>query len=212
MPTFNSQAEKLHAARAAARRVISGLAHGSSGYTYATDTWNEEYLSGRWDYFESLDEMPHYILCAAYAQHIQPNPTILDVGCGYGTLLNYLEIFGFQSYVGIDFSQAAIERVKTGNHENATFEVASFEIWDTSRTFDVIIFCESLYYAVSPVDTLLRYQSMVKENGAFVVSIFEFRNTPKIWQSIESRFQVIHATRVTNLQKQTSDVKILRAK
>jgi hypothetical protein len=40
---------------------------------------------------------------------------------------------------------------------NAEFRVGSFDGFETGERFDVIVFCESLYYADRPEETLRRF-------------------------------------------------------
>jgi SAM-dependent methyltransferase len=44
--------------------------------------------------------------------NVSLDETIIDMGCGIGSFAKHLRDFGFQKYVGIDFSERAITRAK----------------------------------------------------------------------------------------------------
>jgi len=138
------------------------------------------------------------------------SPAVLDIGCGYGLLLEVLSPFGFESYLGIDWSSEAIKRAEPLVTAKAKFEVADFEKWEAPRSFDLIVFNESLYYAKRPVDVLLRYSRLLNENGLMIVSIFRTGLRRAIWKSLDKYFAVIHSTMVKNPRGQISDVRILQ--
>ena len=46
------------------------------------------------------------------AQHIAPDATILDYGCGQGRLCGELQKAGYGKVVGVDFSEAMIQRAR----------------------------------------------------------------------------------------------------
>jgi len=139
-------------------------------------------------------------------------PTVLNVGCGYGLLLEFLSPFGFESYLGIDWSSEAIKRAEALATENAKFEIADLEKWEAPRSFDIIVFNESLIYAKRPVDVLLRYSRSLNENGLMSVSIFRTGLRRAIWRSLDKYFAVIHSTMVKNPKGQISDIRILQLK
>lgn len=58
----------------------------------------------------------------------EPTFSIVDLGCGYGALLEYLDsLYGDFSYVGVDISEAMIESAKSRfqNSKNAEFLTSS---------------------------------------------------------------------------------------
>ena len=46
------------------------------------------------------------------AQHIAPDATILDYGCGHGRLCGELQQAGYGRVVGVDFSKAMIQQAR----------------------------------------------------------------------------------------------------
>jgi 2-polyprenyl-3-methyl-5-hydroxy-6-metoxy-1,4-benzoquinol methylase len=192
------------------------LAPRGYGRPVPASTWDKQYQQGDWNYLYSVDELSHYMVTVGYVYAIQKAidrlPTILDVGCGQGRLLELLAAFGFQHYHGIDLSAEAIKKAELLAIKNATFEVADFETWQSKTRFDIIVFNESLYYALRPVDVLLHYGRWLEENGSMIVSMYQYANHEIIWSKLEEHFDTVHSSRVDNNQGQTWEVRALRPK
>ena len=83
------------------------------------------------------------------------------------------------------------------------------EVYQPDNQFDVIIFTESLYYSKHPVELLKRYQNHLNSSGFFIVSMYNSKHIPPIWQAIETQFQAIDSIRTTN-QRGSWDCKVLQ--
>lgn len=46
----------------------------------------------------------------AFTNHVEKTDKILEIGCGYGRILNHLHLFGFKHLTGLDIAQQMIER------------------------------------------------------------------------------------------------------
>ncbi|MBR3823883.1 MAG: methyltransferase domain-containing protein [Lachnospiraceae bacterium] len=67
------------------------------------------------DYWDSVSETKQFTTsfqAEAFAQYVNTDARILDVGCGYGRTLNELHHRGYKNLTGIDFSKGMIERGK----------------------------------------------------------------------------------------------------
>lgn len=67
------------------------------------------------DYWDSVSETKQFTTsfqAETFAQYVNQDAKILDVGCGYGRTLNELYHMGYRSLTGIDFSKGMIERGK----------------------------------------------------------------------------------------------------
>lgn len=51
--------------------------------------WNNEYLNGKWNYMQSIEELGRYSIIVGYAQYLNAK-SVLDVGCGDGNLIRLL--------------------------------------------------------------------------------------------------------------------------
>ena len=174
------------------------------------ETWDQQYRKGKWACLDSMDEIAHYLIVAGYIRRLFRAPKILDVGCGHGRLVEVLEGFSYTSYLGIDFSAEAIRQAAQLEKTRVRFQVADLNGWHPARRFSVIVFCESLNYAIHPLATLSNYALALEKNGAIIVSLYRHPHHARIWANVEKIFRTVHSTVVTNHQRQTWDVKVLQ--
>ena len=72
--------------------------------------------------------------------------SILDVGCGDGALISYLDD-GSKKLLGIDPEQSCIDDANRRNKtDNTAFMCHDFEAFDTERKFDAVTFVASLHH------------------------------------------------------------------
>ena len=95
---------------------------------YAAENQDEAHRAGAYDYIETLGMAPRMAVVAGYIRHLGLR-SVLDVGCGAGALLGYLE--PSVAYVGVDISETAIERARAAFAERpgASFHAAGFRDW-----------------------------------------------------------------------------------
>jgi 2-polyprenyl-3-methyl-5-hydroxy-6-metoxy-1,4-benzoquinol methylase len=126
-----------------------------------------------WDFLADPSETPRYAAVARYVHSFAPRGRVLDVGCGEGLLLNYLDLTRID-YHGFDISIAAIDRALR-RHQNMSLFIASIEDYapKDSQTFDVIIFNEVLAQANNPMVSLMRYYQFLKPSGHVIVSQYQ---------------------------------------
>ena len=186
------------------------------GRPLPADTWERQYREGEFEFLDSMEELAHYAIIAGHVRFLFPSPTILDVGCGHGRLVDVLRGLPFKRYHGIDVSAEAIRRAAVHGSKQTTFAVADFNTWSPRERFDVMVFCESLNYAQHPASTLLRYARALERNGAIIVSLYRYRKPGGIgkrtWQNVGSSFHTVDSTTVTNSKGQTWDIKVFRQK
>jgi ubiquinone/menaquinone biosynthesis C-methylase UbiE len=63
-----------------------------------------------WDELAEEKEFPTPFPLVKFEKHVESEMNILDVGCGYGRILNELHNNGFKNLTGVDFSERMIER------------------------------------------------------------------------------------------------------
>lgn len=180
------------------------------GRSLPWETWDRQFRDGSWEWLDSIDEFAHYMVIAGYVRWLFASPTILDVGCGQGRLAELLATFSIPRYFGIDLSAEAIQQARRRMRTPARFRVADMNAWDPPEQFSVIVFCESLNYAIRPASTLLRYARALKRNGAIIVSLVRHRNHGRIWRNAARYFRTVDSTTVINLQGATWDIRVLR--
>jgi 2-polyprenyl-3-methyl-5-hydroxy-6-metoxy-1,4-benzoquinol methylase len=194
-------------------RIYHDLILGPRGYGRPVNksVWEAQYQRGDWAALDSLDEMGHYAVIGGYTRFLHSSPSILDVGCGSGQLLKWINP-AFESYVGIDVAEAAIAGANTHKLAKVTCVTADFNTWDTALQFDIVIFNESLYYAPDPRATLLRYTKTLARNGTFIVSMCEYGYNTAVWSRLDEVLDWGHETEVKNTKGQRWRVRTARSK
>jgi len=98
---------------------------------------------------------------------LNKNSTVLDVGCGYGSLLILLERLGYNNVQGIDISHEQLQIAKSLGLENTECANAIEFLKDKQDTFDVIVGIDIVEHFSKP--ELMEFLNLVnlalKENG-----------------------------------------------
>ena len=160
--------------------------------------WDEQYRNGRWDYLNGVEESEHYSIIAGYIRQYFQQADVLDVGCGHGRLARILHTDCFSRYIGIDFSEEAIERAKQLQPKNAQFINEDFEKWTPPDSVDVVVFNECLYYSRDPARLVERYAGRVRVTGKVIVSMHESGNREIIWRQLDARLRHVHGVKLRN--------------
>ncbi|MCH7943065.1 MAG: methyltransferase domain-containing protein [Proteobacteria bacterium] len=98
---------------------------------YSLDTQDAAYRGGAYDYLESVDLSPRMAIMAAYIKRFGAR-RVLDIGCGFCDLLNYMD--GDVGYIGVDISEAAVgkARKRFAGRADTAFHVVDFRDWTAS--------------------------------------------------------------------------------
>jgi 2-polyprenyl-3-methyl-5-hydroxy-6-metoxy-1,4-benzoquinol methylase len=149
--------------------------------------FNAQYAQGRWKSLEGIAELGHYSLIIGYSAFHHDSPAILDVGCGHGVL--QMRLAGrYGDYTGIDFSSEAIRQTEDRQDERTRFLACDAAAYVPDRSFDQIIFNETLYYIKDPVGLIGRYVPYLAENGRLIVSMYESEQAQAVWALIERQY------------------------
>jgi SAM-dependent methyltransferase len=134
--------------------------------------WDKEFSGTKWDFIENTIGDCVYPNLEKYAK----NGSILDLGCGPGNTANELRASAYQTYVGVDISDTALQKarertVKNGRESKNVFIQGDFIKYRPTQQFDVILFRESIYHVpISEIkETLDHYSSFLKKDGVFVI-------------------------------------------
>lgn len=147
------------------------------------DSQNIDLLRQQWDDLAaSFDNEPDHGLrnpavLAAWTALLRDSLTdidgsVLDVGCGTGSLSVVLANLGYQ-VTGIDFSSAMIARATTKAHDAGY--VIPFHVMDAANPtlsasqFDAIV-CRHLLWALpNPTQVLSRWEALLKPGGRLLI-------------------------------------------
>ncbi len=144
----------------------------------------------------SLDEAQEQMFAALLAFFPRPPASVLDVGCGFGVSAHSLSQRGYE-VTGIAPSAALIRHAT----EHFGDEYTDFQLADflgeagapfMEKSYDVILFQESLQYFPSPAAVFQRCRALLKPGGFMIISD-EIRcdDTLKDQSAVHSRREVL---------------------
>lgn len=164
--------------------------------------WDKEFSGGKWNFIDNTEGDCVY----AHLEKFARGGNILDLGCGPGNTANEVAESAYRSYVGVDISEAALDKgtrrsEQTGRRDKNRFVCGDFINYVPAEKFDVILFRESMYHVpLGKVKaTLDRYSRYVKDGGVFIVRLrtpdgtrSKEKHRPKAMVGIiESEFEVV---------------------
>jgi SAM-dependent methyltransferase len=177
--------------------------------------WDKEFSGSKWNFIDNTAGDCVYRNLEKYAN----NGSILDLGCGPGNTANELVATVYESYVGVDISQAALEKarkrtVKNGREAKNVFFQGDFTKYEPSQKFDVILFRESMYHVPMGKikETLDHYAKHLKKDGVFVVRMATSDNSGRredkprpaaMVRIMESEFDVLEKNVYEGLSRPT---------
>jgi len=137
--------------------------------------WDKEFSSTKWDFIDDTTGDCVYPHLEKFAR----NGSILDLGCGPGNTANEVADTAYTTYVGVDISQAALDKAEkrtkeSGRSAKNTFALSDFLGYAPTQDFDVILFRESMYHVpFGQVRTILdKYSAHLKPGGVFIVRLY----------------------------------------
>ena len=99
---------------------------------------------------------------------------ILDVGCGNGKMLGYLQAKTGATIHGFDYSEQAIQTARKLHVLNADFQVGVMgEMEYPQESFDVITSMDTMYFAKDMVTFVGQIKKWLKPEGVFFVGYQE---------------------------------------
>jgi 2-polyprenyl-6-hydroxyphenyl methylase/3-demethylubiquinone-9 3-methyltransferase len=182
-------------------KFLTNLSLNMPQLNVSKNKWEKEFSTGRWDYLDSTPaERARSAIIGMLCKYYCPKGKILDVGCGLGTTIDFLNTDQRQKYLGLDISEEAI---KKASKKKANFLVSDFNNFKSSRKFDVIMFNEVLYY----MDENSAYEqalNILTKNGIILVSLYQMKNKrydQKIWKASRNFLKSIEAIDISSKVK-----------
>lgn len=139
-------------------------------------TWNYKYAIGKWDNMGSEADRYNAIVSLIRRCAI-PEPRILDLGCGYGALMQYLKPEDYSYCLGVDLSDTAIMKARKQKYPKCDFRVGDIHRFTPPGTFDIILFNEVLYYLDNRTEVAVRYAGYAQPNGYMIVSLYDLKES-----------------------------------
>lgn len=117
---------------------------------------------------------------------VESKARILDIGCGNGKMLGYLQGKTGACIYGFDYSEQAIRTAKEHYPVDSQFREGIIgEIEYPQKNFDVIISMDSMYFAKDMTKFTAQIKGWLKDDGIFFVGYQEGDVIPKT-ESIET--------------------------
>lgn len=155
------------------------------------DKWDQQWRRGNWNYMDEVPvERAKVAVLAELSKLYGRNGTassdeaggILDVGCGEGSLLDFISREDQNTYVGIDISREAVRAARAKRPQGRFVHALahSFQPRRTGAKFNMVIFSDVLYY-IDHESTLQRYNDeLLTSDGVVIISIFQKPETDKV--------------------------------
>jgi len=180
--------------RTKARNFIRGRVQKWGPAWLKQKQWDQEFADGRWDFIENTSGDLIYQYLEKYCQ----KGSLLDLGCGSGNTGCELAADAYETYVGVDISEVALNKARqrsgelqrNGRNQYFRSDIATYV---PNQAYNVILFRESIYYIPEPKITglLERYSRHLKPGGVLIVRWHEKKAGEKIIHLIESAFKIV---------------------
>lgn len=133
--------------------------------------WND--AGGDWQHLRLERQAPRYREIARLIDQYGAGGTVLDLGCGEGVLLGYLNLDRVSQYTGIEPSATAIASVVLKRPQDKAVRTTVDQYQPGAAHWNVIVMSEILYYLQDPVGTIEKFAGALAENGILIISIFQ---------------------------------------
>ncbi|MEE0265542.1 MAG: class I SAM-dependent methyltransferase [Acutalibacteraceae bacterium] len=164
---------------------------------FCTTAFGEDFSQDGFSDISQIDRILKYI-----PVH---NADILDIGCGNGKMLKYLQKKTNANIYGFDYSENAINNAINFNLKNSEFKTGVIgEIEYPKNKFDVIISMDTIYFAKDIKSFVSQVKSWLKPNGVFFVAYQEGDVMPKT-ECIETT-EISKALISTNMKYEVIDI------
>lgn len=111
---------------------------------------------------EPKERQAFYFDFLAQVQGLSPSDSIVDIGCGYGDMFDYLRCRGWQGrYLGIDINPQLIDEAKR-RYRDATFQVLDIQENPPQDVYDWCFCCHALTSATDGMSFSEHLESMLR--------------------------------------------------
>lgn len=144
-------------------------------------------IASSYDSYKSPTNLYYTILKQAVKEHIiLPFPTILDVGCGTGNMLQFLRP---KQGMGIDISSQMIKvaKRKYKNNHSLRFQVHNIEAKSIQKNFDYILFNDVIEHIARPDKAIKNLSQSMKLKTTLILSMAN-----PFWEPILLFLEYVH--------------------
>ncbi len=166
--------------------------------TFCKDAFGEDFSQDGFSNIEQIDMILKFI-------PKKEDVHILDIGCGNGKMLGYLQEKTGAYIHGFDYSEQAIQTAKALFPEKSEFREGIIgEIEYPEESFDVITSMDSMYFAKDMTVFAAQIKKWLKKDGVFFVGYQEGDVMPKT-QSVETTV-LTEALRKNGMSFEVTDI------
>jgi 2-polyprenyl-3-methyl-5-hydroxy-6-metoxy-1,4-benzoquinol methylase len=141
--------------------------------------YDQSYKTGEADVFTFFENGKHISEDhpAALAMVDWNGKTVLDVGCGTGSLVRGIAAQGAARVIGLDYADPAIQEAKSIAYPaNVEFFTADIMNWTPPTRFDVIVTLGTMEHLDAPAQFLRRMTEFLVDDGTIVIACPHFLN------------------------------------
>jgi 2-polyprenyl-6-hydroxyphenyl methylase/3-demethylubiquinone-9 3-methyltransferase len=154
--------------------------------------WDGFYDSGRFDYMNTLWELPRYAALLGYLRVYPGTPDVLDIGCGPGYLRQLMTDEDFGSYAGVDLSPAAVRSASALADSRTSFAVGDATTMELPQV-DVVVMNEVLCYIEDRDAFLDRVAASVRPGGLVLTSLYRHPGDHSLWRQLDRKLSLVSA-------------------
>lgn len=118
--------------------------------------------------------------------------SVLDLGCGNGRLIDFLQDKGMTEYLGVDQSAGLLAHARElhPKHDFIEADITSLEL---DRRFDVVFAVASFHHIppVDQLDALIKWKKLLKDGGVLIMlnwNLNQVRFWSRLFRSLFSKF------------------------
>ena len=121
-----------------------------------------------WDKINESAKLGANKIAHIFSEYIT-NKSILDVGCGTGVLIEFLQKLKAKDITGIDISKKMIE-IAANKHKNCEFICNNILDWKTPKKFDTIIMYNCYPHLDNKLGLVEKIYKLLNPDGVFIVA------------------------------------------
>jgi len=103
-------------------------------------SFDAKYESGDWNFTNETPTLVHLVEKYSLKGHI------LVLGCGAAPIASALNQNSYETFLGVDLSEEAINIARQQTTDKIHFEIGDMVNYQCARSYDVILFSDCLYY------------------------------------------------------------------
>jgi len=176
------------------------------GLVFLTPRWTkpeyQNFYSIEYDSYYRPDEISnnkpsekhlkqYNLILLRIGSYFKPFTTVLDIGCGYGWVMHYInQKYPIKNMYAIESSDRAREFLKNKNIDILTHDVDENWDQDNQNKFELIISRHTLEHFLDPISIITKISHSLTEDGLCYIAVPDMMNPTG--DLIDKFFRVVH--------------------